>query len=375
MTNSTLLQLSTRRMSKTDSNVTSPRYLPDIEPLNSATVALIRHEFVRRNVPWFLGFSGGKDSSALLKLTYQALMSLDRRTDRRLTVVYCDTGVDVPLVASLVRRTLRRLKAEAKADSVPLAVAIARPPLADRYFVKVIGRGYPPPSNKFRWCTDRLRINPVRRVLRSGRGDERIVLLGVRHGESAQRDRTLRKHAGEGEYYLRQTGQRGTFIFSPILNYRVEDVWATIEQSAPPFCIDGPRLTKLYKEAGGECPSIRDPHGTPCGKGRFGCWTCTVVRKDHAMTSMIAEGHTELTPLLRWRDWLMTIRDEPTYRCEVRRNGALGPGPFTLRARREILRRLLAAEKQSPWKLISAPEIDIIRQLWKSDMHSATYVE
>ena len=197
----------------------------------------------------------------------------------------------------------------------------------------------------------------------------------VRKGESTQRDRTITSHATAGEYFLRQKGHRETVIFSPILNYRVEDVWATIEQQSPPYSIDGQRLIKLYKDAGGECPSIRDPRGPPCGKGRFGCWTCTVVRKDRAMTSMIAEGHAELEPLLAWRNWLMEVRDDKGFRCAHRRNGNRGLGPFTLGARREILRRLLVAQRRCPWELISASEICLIRQLWREDKSSPSYVD
>ena len=202
--------------------------------------------------------------------------------------------------------------------------------------MKVIGRGYPPPSNKFRWCTDRLRINPVKQVLGSVPNRQSIVLLGIRLGESAERDKAITKHHTGETYYFRHSNNRDSLIFSHIVDYTVEEVWDTLTFNLLPESIDVAPLWTLYKKSSGECPIIRDPKGSPCGKGRFGCWTCTVVRKDRAVQSLVREGHTELLSLLLFRNWLLEIRDRPEYRCKRRRNGAPGMGPFTLSARQEI---------------------------------------
>jgi DNA sulfur modification protein DndC len=312
-----------------------------------------------------LGFSGGKDSSALLKLLFLALRE-SRAPLVPVTIVYCDTGVDIPIVTSLVRRTLRSVVREARADNVPIRVAVARPPLKDRFFVKVIGRGYPTPTNKFRWCTDRLRIDPVRRLISRISRSPAVVLLGIRRGESNERDRTIWRHGTQDPYSLSQARSPHK-IFAPLLSYSVQDIWSALRYSDLPSSIDVATLERLYRDAGAECPVIRDPNGPPCGVGRFGCWCCTVVRRDRAVTSMVAEGHTELAPLLRFRNWLSAMRDNPRHREKRRRNGSPGPGPLTLSARKLILRRLLEAQSQVPWKLISIDEIRLIRRLWQVD--------
>jgi len=93
------------------------------------------------------------------------------------------------------------------------------------------------------------------------------------------------------------------------------------------------------------------------------------------MTSMVAEGHTELAPLLAFRNWLSIIRDAPTFRCTLRRNGNRGPGPFTLRARQLILERLLETERLVPWRLIENEELTEIEQLWQLDRESTSYAK
>ena len=334
----------------------------------------IEREYARGSGKWYVGFSGGKDSSALLKLIYISL-SAARAPARAVTVVYCDTGVEIPIIATHVRRTLRALAIEAARDRLPLRVRMPQPRLDDRYFVKVIGRGYPPPTNKFRWCTDRLRIGPVQRLL-NGCEDDAVVLLGLRQGESIERDRAIQRHSSERPGFLRQSRSAKSTIFSPIIDFEVEDVWETLELPVGPKSIDARSLARLYRAASGECPIVREPIGTPCATGRFGCWTCTVVRQDRAMTSMIRnEGFDSLQPLLEFRNWLADMRDFAENRCAVRRNGSPGPGPLTLKARREILRRLKQVELRTGWSLITSRELDRIKHYWAVDRASHFYRE
>lgn len=289
--------------------------------------------------------------------------------------MYCDTGVEIPTVAAFVHRTLRDVVRESRKGGLPIRVRVARPLLQDSFFVKVIGRGYPTPTNKFRWCTNRLRINPVRRVLQRADCQQGTVLLGTRKGESESRDRTLARHKGAKAFYYRQSGNAGVNIFAPIEDFSTSEVWNTLFGLRDPIAMDTDKLARMYKDAGAECPIVRDPAGTPCGAGRFGCWTCTVVRKDRAVSSMVAEGHLTLKPLLEFRDWLASVRDIRSYRCRWRRNGTRGWGPFTLSARKEILERLQKVQQVVPWKLLDTAELEEIRRLWRVDLRSATYRE
>ncbi len=335
-------------------------------------IAKIKEEYLRNDVPWYVGFSGGKDSSAVLKLLFSALLEIDLPR-KPVEVIYCDTGVEIPTIAHYVKRTLKSLKSEARSLQLPIKFTVAKPRLEDRYFVKVIGRGYPPPTNVFRWCTDRLRINPVKEIINQESCS--MVLLGVRLGESNERDRTIKKHKTEDPYFLNQASSTKTAIFSPIINYSVKDVWATIKHTSRPHGIDHSIIGQLYKDAGSECPVFREAKGTPCGKGRFGCWTCTVVRRDKSVESMISNGYPELQPLFAFRNWLAEFRENGNYRCSVRRNGNLGLGPITLEGRKIILKRLLKAERQSGIDLIENEEVARIKELWAIDRRDPAYHE
>jgi DNA sulfur modification protein DndC len=79
-----------------------------------------------------------------------------------------------------------------------------------------------------------------------------------------------------------------------------------------------------------------------------------------------------------FRNWLVEIRDDPKRREKKRMNGTIyytasdqiGLGPFTLEARKEILRELLYIQKNvrtpegMPYELISQEELYKIQELW-----------
>lgn len=290
-------------------------------------------------------------------------------------ILYCDTGVEQPVIRDFVGNTLYGVADEAMLDGIPIEVTVAKPALEDSFFVKVIGRGYLPPTNKFRWCTDQLRINPVKRILDSNGSDVKVVLLGIRKGESLERDRIISKHKTTRQYYLKQSGNPNVKIFSPIIQYTTRDVWQTLMSYSAPQSLDCHRLLSLYRQANGECPILRDSNSLPCGKGRFGCWTCTVVRRDLSSENLIQQGWNELIPLLAFRDYMNSIRDDIRYRCRQRRNGVKGLGPLTLEARRILLEKLLRIQEIVPWSLISKEELNLVHTLWQLDQVSDSYVE
>lgn len=326
-------------------------------PLNEVTVQEIQKAYTQTDLPWYLGYSGGKDSSALLTLVFNAALSL--RINKPITILYCNTAVDIPIVKAFVVKTLEGIRLEAEKYGLPIQSQIIEPPINDRFFVKMIGRGYPPPTNKFRWCTKRLQINPVKNYFDNCSHEQQVLLLGVRRGESSNRDRSLSRYRTEDRYYFRQVRIETARIFTPIIDYTVEDVWATLELNPLPESIDVKELMHLYKDIG----------------GRFGCWTCTVVRQDRAMQRMIEQGYNSLIPLLDFKNWLMQIRDDQAFRCPRRRNGQPGLGPFTLAAREKILEELLEAQDQTRFQLITEEEIGAIEDLWELDKKSSSYSE
>jgi DNA sulfur modification protein DndC len=193
------------------------------------------------------------------------------------------------------------------------------------------------------------------------------VLVGRR---ARPRAKSIKKHEREnGDGVLRDhVNLKGAKIYSPIQELDLADIWTYLLQVRPPWGGNHRDLWNLYGKAGGrDCPLVVDHQSAPCGNGRFGCWTCTVVTKDKSMESMIDHGDEWLEPLLEFRDWLKLIREDHSLREPYRRNGKLGPGPFTLDTRAAILDRLKEIERNTGVKLIDDIELLEIQHLWHED--------
>ncbi|MBY0426836.1 MAG: phosphoadenosine phosphosulfate reductase family protein, partial [Cytophagales bacterium] len=148
--------------------------------------------------PWIIGFSGGKDSTMLLQITWNALKKIDPiLLTRHIYVVCNDTLVENPRIVKFINSTLKKIQKQANIDSFPLTVIQTTPKLEDTFWVKLVGLGYPAPNKFYRWCTERLKIDPTTRFIKetTSINDEAIILLGTRSDESSNRAASIKRHA------------------------------------------------------------------------------------------------------------------------------------------------------------------------------------
>ena len=335
------------------------------------------------NRPWIIGFSGGKDSTVMLQLVWKAIEKVKFLSGvaRPVYVVCNDTMVENPIITEYVYRVLDKIEIAARDQDMPIRVIKTIPRLEDSFWVNLIGKGYPAPNNAFRWCTERLKIKPTSRFLIEQLDEfgEAIILIGTRKSESAQRSKSMKKHEIRGKRLTKHPNQPNTYMYAPIRNLVLEEIWYIINTMESPWNADNSELFKLYADASAddyECPTVvtSDKHKS-CGQSRFGCWTCTVVKKDKSMTSLIENGLTWLTPLLKLRDQMVEERNIPENRMPNRRNGTKainGFGPYTPKYRASLLKRLLEAQKEvqkdKPHvELITNQELVAIQTIWYRD--------
>ncbi len=353
----------------------------------SAIALDLRDEYRQTHqTPWIIGFSGGKDSTLLLQLVLEMLLTLSPRERKRtIHVVANDTLVESPVLARHLDNVLEKLSAAVGPLRLPMVVAKTTPKIDQTFWVNLIGRGYPSPSKMFRWCTDRMKIQPTTQYIRDqvSASGEAILLLGVRRTESTQRRRSVERHEN-GLRLNPHTSLQGCMVYKPIVELDTDEVWQTLLQSQPPWGGTHRDLVTIYRNAGGaECPLVTDKSDAPsCGSSssRFGCWTCTVVEKDRSAAAFVEAGYEDVEPLLEFRDWLKEIRERGDMRMAVRRNGTLNfvgegrliPGPFTLEARQEILSRLIRIQEEVDFPLIRQEEIREIKRIWAADFKAVT---
>jgi len=289
------------------------------------------------------------------------------------------------------------------------------PQVTDTFWSNLIGRGYPAPTQRFRWCTERMKIQPANRFIleRAAEFGEVVMVLGGRKSESASRAQVMSsKPKVTGSRLGRHHILSRAYVYTPIEDFSTDDVWTYLLQVPSPWGSNNRDLAAMYRSANsGECPLVVDSTTPSCGNSRFGCWTCTVVTRDKSMEAMIDNGEEWMLPMLEFRDWLTSTQNpekKHLYREHKRRTGevlveahgmdgerlrglrnidqhveatqeqVLNPklirGPYKLDFCKQALRRLLTIQEQvrregpnPQMELISEAELHEIRRLWRTE--------
>jgi DNA sulfur modification protein DndC len=331
--------------------------------------------------PWIIGFSGGKDSTAMLTLVWMALKEIKNdglRWHREIVVVSNDTMVENPIITAYVNAVLDKIEKAAIEQNVPIKVVKTTPRLEDSFWVNLIGRGYPTPNSAFRWCTERLKIKPTSRYITETLEEhqEAIILLGTRASESSARAKSVKKFAANGKRLAKHPKHLNVHTYAPIKHLMLEQVWYIVNAFPSPWGADNEELFSIYASANAddyECPTVvTDKSHKSCGQSRFGCWVCTVVTEDKSMSGLIENGQEWLRPLLDFRNKLQAERNDPKNRFDYRRDGSdalNGLGQLSDAYRAKLLKRLLKAQKDiqvhfPEMTLITYQELVAIQVIW-----------
>lgn len=272
--------------------------------------------YLKDNIPWVIGYSGGKDSTAILQLVWSAITELNAegKANKPVHVISTDTLVENPIVALWVERSLNQMKVAVKEQDIPIEAHRLTPKVSDRFWVNLIGRGYPAPRYKFRWCTDRLKISPsntfIQNVVKSN--GEAILVLGTRKHESTVRTANMENIEKRTDNTRKEDGLNvntqldRVWVYTPVEDWTNDDVWAYLTQEKNPWGYRNTDLLGMYQGAteGGECPLVVDKSTQSCGDSRFGCYVCTMVGEDKSMAAMIANDDEKewMLPLLNLRN-------------------------------------------------------------------------
>lgn len=358
-------------------------------------IETIKGLYLEDKIPWICGYSGGKDSTAVVQLVWQALSEIpEYERHKDVHVISTDTLVESPVVAMWAEASLKKMKERAKQEGLPIFPHRLTPTTTNTFWVNLIGRGYPYPRKDFRWCTDRLKIEPSNRFIKSvlDAESEAILVLGTRKAESATRKSVMEGY--EKKRYREHLSPNGSFpnsyVFTPIENWENDHVWQYLVQYPNPWGHSNKDLLSMYSgaSADGECPLVIDASTPSCGNSRFGCWVCTMVTEDKSMAAMIQNDEEKawMLPMLEFRNEIAGGRETDRKRRDFRRrdgrltffHGELVHGPYTKAARKYFLRRLLEVEQLiheiGPPEIRNVPlitmeELQMIRQIWLDDFH------
>lgn len=390
-------------MAEVTKSESAQRAVPEfVEELKALTTE-IQDLYCQDQLPWIVGYSGGKDSTAVLQLIWNAIAELpSKKRTKTIHVITTDTMVENPVVSAWVSQSLEQMGIVAKEKGIPLEPILLKPAVKDTFWVNLIGKGYPAPRQGFRWCTERLKIKPSDNYIREKirESGEVILVLGTRKAESASRAALMEKHRNWRVYsHLNYNPSRpNSLIYTPIEDWRTDEVWLYLMQWDNAWGNNNKDLFKMYRgaTADNECPLVVDTSTPSCGSSRFGCWVCTLVSADKSMEAMIENDEEKewMQPLLDLRNEL-DVEDDLDRRDFRRRQGQIQlyernvegsdakeivniPGPYTKQWREEWLRRVLQtqikARQNAPAQmqnieLIAIEELSEIRRIWLEEFH------
>lgn len=327
---------------------------------------------------WCVAWSWGKDSTTVLTLIAWAIKSGKIKRPKTLTVMAADTRLELTPLWLAAQEIIEELK------ELDIEVQTAMADLPNRFLPYILGRGVPPPSNTFRWCTPRIKIDPMQKALEKlveSKGQKVLMITGVRQGESAVRDKKISvscskdgAECGQGWYQLTMP-ENLCDTLAPIVHWRVCHVWEWLKHWAP-LAEYGDFSTALIADAygGDEAEEIN---------ARTGCIGCPLASKDKALDTIVKiQKYAYLTPLKRLKILYRNLR-KGTYRLRKTglEDGAKNRqrmGPLTMEARKMAFYEVMAIQTEinEMAEKLNRPKIDIlnveeqlfIQECWKNNL-------
>ena len=107
-------------------------------------IETIKELYCEDKIPWICGYSGGKDSTAVVQLVWYALSELpEEKLTKTVHVISTDTLVESPVVALWATKSLNKMKDKAIEQGLPIIPHRLTPTTSNTFWVNLIGRGYP----------------------------------------------------------------------------------------------------------------------------------------------------------------------------------------------------------------------------------------
>jgi DNA sulfur modification protein DndC len=120
----------------------------------------------------------------LASLIFDAVLSIPGEQRKKTISVLCtDTRVEIPAIAQMIEGTLDRMRKCSEQHNLNIDANNVAPTFRsahaglkagattkESFWVTIIGRGYPPPNRTFRWCTQRMKIDPVNALVKQPAG-------------------------------------------------------------------------------------------------------------------------------------------------------------------------------------------------------------
>lgn len=338
--------------------------------------------------PFAVGYSGGKDSHVALDLVFKALLRVPNPM-KPVFVQFSDTKMEMDPVIEGINNSFIAMQKFIDKHNLLVSIQRVEPEIKESFFSLLIGKGYPLPDTKNRWCTDRLKLRPQNKNIKNMEEQFSgvIAITGQRHAESVDRSNRLKANTIEG--MLKTHDNSRWNMLTPIEHFSSDEIWSYIYTEALEW-VDSTTLGRQYSEAagdGGECRTLLEGlegEQAGCSKSaRYGCWICPLFKKDKTLNNLTSH-YDYMSKMEEFRNWLVAFKEEGwsasrrvyknskqaknLYTKKNHREGMTSPSGYTLEWRKMVLEKLwklneeIVAFRHEP--LISIAELRYIQELW-----------
>ncbi|MGI0439694.1 rhodanese-like domain-containing protein [Helicobacter himalayensis] len=104
-----------------------------------STLESLKSKFLASKRTWVVAFSGGKDSTCVLQLVYEMLVSLPQSQRRQTYAIASNTLVEAPHIDRFLKEVIDSINTHAKENKIPFEILQVSPTLKDDFWVNLIG--------------------------------------------------------------------------------------------------------------------------------------------------------------------------------------------------------------------------------------------
>ena len=314
--------------------------------------------------PIVIAYSGGKDSSCVVTLVFQAAKEVVAAGGKPVVALtHSDTRVENPEVAAYARGEMEKMVRWGRQHGFEVILGIAEPHDLSTWQAKILtGRGIPSFAGTSTDCSIDLKVEPQRRLrkqifktIETDGCPPSVTCLGTRFDESERRALHM-KLRGENAM-LPVRNKDGDLVLSPISMWTDDDVWehlGTAGASGEHYS-DFKECFRIYAHAEGQgcaiVASAINEGGQSRKKGgcgaRHGCFVCQQA-VDKSLENMVAfdERYAYARGLLRLNKFIRHTRYDWSRRHHVGRTiregyVAIEPDTYHPAMIRDLLRYML----------------------------------
>lgn len=369
------------------------------------TKAILQKYYLEDKRPLCVAYSGGKDSTALVFLMLEVLKELKKinKIYKKTYIINSNTLAELPPLLKHLEQSLDSIREYANIYELNVEVYEVTPVEKHTLNVQLLGVGMPPPSQKFRWCTTKLKVWPIEKKLKELFPDGKFIsVVGSRRDESPDRKKRIIKQSKVNSHLKINDRFPNADNLYPIEYWNTKNIWEYIFTQDKNI-IDIDFLWGLYSDASSkdakECTFVGaggkhiDEGKIGCGQSRFGCWQCYVVRdNDKSLDGLLKSGYQNIELYKEYRElyWNKTqegwedTRDVYSHRTQFQeffdekykdRIGMTKAKGIKLSIRKIFFKKILELNSKLSDNIITQKEIDLIQERWlyEGDLELTAY--